>query len=115
MTFRKFPEYERDERSCENPARTERYSLILQHDFFVLNRTVHNYIIWRVLKELTAHLVDQFQEKKIEFRQVLMGVTSERSRWRQCVEWTNQNVGMALGLMFIRDNFDPKAKVCFLF
>lgn len=61
--------------------------------------------------ELTSHLIDKFQETKIEFRQVLMGVTSERERWHQCVEWTNKKLGMALGALFIRDNFDPKAKV----
>jgi membrane metallo-endopeptidase-like protein 1 len=61
--------------------------------------------------ELTAHLVDKFQETKIEFRRVLMGVTSERSRWNQCVEWTNKKMGMALGALFIRDNFDNLAKV----
>jgi hypothetical protein len=61
--------------------------------------------------ELTSHLVDKFQETKIEFRQVLMGVTSERHRWHQCVEWTNKKLGMALGALFIRDNFDPVAKV----
>ena len=61
--------------------------------------------------ELTSHLVDKFQEIKIEFRKVLMGVTSERSRWSQCVEWTNKKLGMALGTLFIRDNFDNVAKV----
>lgn len=40
-----------------------------------------------------------------------MGVTSERHRWHQCVEWTNKKLGMALGALFIRDNFDPTAKV----
>ena len=65
--------------------------------------------------ELTSHLVDQFQEKKIEFRKVLMGVTTERDRWHQCVEWTNKRLGMALGALFIRDNFDPHAKVLVYF
>ncbi|CAL8073379.1 unnamed protein product [Orchesella dallaii] len=73
-------------------------------------RIVQNYVIWRVLMELTSHLIDKFQETKIEFRQVLMGVTSERERWHQCVEWTNKKVGMALGALFIKENFDPKAK-----
>lgn len=61
--------------------------------------------------EFTAYLVDKFQETKIEFRQVLMGVTSERHRWHQCVEWTNKKLGMGLGALFIRENFDPAAKV----
>ncbi|OXA51530.1 Membrane metallo-endopeptidase-like 1 [Folsomia candida] len=73
-------------------------------------RVVQNYVVWRVLMEFTAYLVDKFQDTKIEFRQVLMGVTSERHRWHQCVEWTNKKLGMALGALFIRDNFDPTAK-----
>lgn len=65
--------------------------------------------------EFTSYLIDKFQETKMEFRQVLMGVTSERHRWHQCVEWTNKKLGMALGALFIRDNFDPAAKVSCLF
>lgn len=61
--------------------------------------------------ELTSHLVDKFQESKMDFRKILMGVTSERSRWNQCVEWTNKRLGMAVGALFIRDNFDNVAKV----
>lgn len=46
----------------------------------------------------------------MEFRHILLGIQSERHRWSQCVEWTNKRLGMAVGALFIRDNFDHESK-----
>lgn len=50
-------------------------------------------------------------QERVEFRRVLLGIQSERYRWSQCVEWTNKRMGMAVGALFIRDNFDHESKV----
>lgn len=50
-------------------------------------------------------------QERVEFRRVLLGIQSERHRWSQCVEWTNKKMGMAVGALFIRDNFDHESKV----
>ena len=34
-----------------------------------------------------------------------------RNRWNRCVEWTNKKMGMAVGALFIRDNFNHESKV----
>ena len=34
-----------------------------------------------------------------------------RNRWNSCVEWTNKKMGMAVGNLFIRDNFNHDSKV----
>ena len=73
-------------------------------------RIVQNYALWRLIMDLMPHLPDDYLEKRAEFRRVLTGVLSERNRWNQCVDWTNKKLGMAVGAMFIRDNFNQESK-----
>lgn len=49
-------------------------------------------------------------QKRAVFRKVLLGVSSERPRWTQCVELANKRLGMAVGALFIREHFDPESK-----
>jgi membrane metallo-endopeptidase-like protein 1 len=60
---------------------------------------------------LSPHMIDDYQKERVEFRKILQGVLSERHRWSQCVEWTNKKLGMAVGALFIRDNFNHDSKV----
>lgn len=63
------------------------------------------------MMSMTTHMIDDFQRERVEFRKILMGIQSERQRWSQCVEWTNKKLGMAVGALFIRDNFNQESKV----
>ena len=82
--------------------------LLLLPPFF---RVIHNYVIWRLIMKILPHMIDEYQQKIIEFRKILLGILSERHRWSQCVEWTNKKLGMAVGALFIRDNFNQDSKV----
>ena len=62
---------------------------------------------------ITPHMIDEYQQKRIEFRKILLGILTERARWSQCVEWTNKKLGMAVGALFIRENFNHESKVNF--
>ncbi|XP_057662985.1 neprilysin-1-like [Diorhabda carinulata] len=73
-------------------------------------RVIHNYVLWRLVMSLSTHLSDDYQKERVEFRKILQGVLSERHRWAQCVEWTNKRMGMAVGALYIRDNFDHLSK-----
>ncbi|GAB0091434.1 Neprilysin-1 [Sergentomyia squamirostris] len=73
-------------------------------------RVVHNYVIWRLVMSIMTHMIDDYQRERIEFRKILLGIQSERHRWSQCVEWTNKKMGMAVGALFIRDNFNQESK-----
>ncbi|XP_011687007.1 PREDICTED: membrane metallo-endopeptidase-like 1 [Wasmannia auropunctata] len=73
-------------------------------------RTLHNYILWRFVMSIMPHMIDEYQQKRIEFRKILVGILSERNRWSQCVEWTNKKLGMAVGALFIRENFNHESK-----
>lgn len=94
---------------------TDRRYLFMLHNQYVililLYRVVHNYVLWRLVMSLLPHMIDDYQRERIEFRKILLGILSERSRWSQCVEWTNKKLGMAVGALFIRDNFNHDSKV----
>ncbi|KXJ83405.1 hypothetical protein RP20_CCG007116 [Aedes albopictus] len=73
-------------------------------------RIIHNYAIWRFVMSIMTHMIDDYQKERVEFRKILLGIQSERHRWSQCVEWTNKKLGMAVGALFIRDNFNQESK-----
>ncbi|XP_076300647.1 neprilysin-1 [Lasioglossum baleicum] len=73
-------------------------------------RTLHNYILWRLVMSIIPHMIDDYQQKSVEFKRILLGILSESNRWAQCVEWTNKKLGMAVGALFIRDNFNHESK-----
>lgn len=67
--------------------------------------------MWRLVMSIMPHMIDDYQRERVEFRKILLGILSERNRWSQCVEWTNKKMGMAVGALFIRDNFNHESKV----
>ncbi|TRY79395.1 hypothetical protein TCAL_07539 [Tigriopus californicus] len=72
---------------------------------------IHNYVIWRLVMDLMPHMPPEYEDTRAEFRRVLLGVLTDRNRWNRCVEWTNKKLGMAVGALFIRDNFNHDSKV----
>ncbi|CAB3370699.1 Hypothetical predicted protein [Cloeon dipterum] len=73
-------------------------------------RVVHNYVLWRLVMNIMPHMIDDYQQKRVDFRKILLGILAERNRWSQCVDWTNKKMGMAVGALFIRDNFNLESK-----
>jgi neprilysin len=73
-------------------------------------RVLQNYMVWRLVMSIMTHMIDDYQRERVNFRKILLGIQSERHRWSQCVEWTNKKLGMAVGALFIRDNFNHESK-----
>lgn len=59
---------------------------------------------------LVSHFIDEYQKERLEFQRILLGIRSERHRWSQCVDWTNKKIGLAVGALFIRENFNSESK-----
>ncbi|KAK7483108.1 hypothetical protein BaRGS_00025676 [Batillaria attramentaria] len=74
------------------------------------SRTLANYLIWRVVMLLAPELTDNYQEVHIRYRMVLQGVKRAKIRWKKCVEYTNDEMGLAVGAMFVRENFRKHSK-----
>lgn len=77
----------------------------------MLFRVVYNYVLWRLVMSVSPHMIDEYQAKHTEFRRILQGIQTERNRWSQCVEWTNKKMGMAVGALYIKKNFNQNSKV----
>lgn len=73
-------------------------------------RIIRNYVLWRMVLSLVSHFIDEYQKERIEFQRILLGIRSERQRWSQCVDWTNKKIGLAVGALFIRENFNSESK-----
>ncbi|XP_070184000.1 neprilysin-1-like, partial [Littorina saxatilis] len=73
-------------------------------------RTVANYLIWRVVMMLAPELSEDYQEVHNKYKMVLHGVKRGKIRWKKCVEDINKHMGLAVGAMFVRENFKPESK-----
>ncbi|XP_076472675.1 neprilysin-1-like [Babylonia areolata] len=80
---------------------------ILQHTD---PRVVANYVIWRVVMQLSPELTDRYQEVHSRYNMVLHGVKRAKIRWKKCVKYVNDQMGLAVGAMFVRDHFRRKSK-----
>lgn len=73
-------------------------------------RIIANYVVWRVVLEFLPDLPEIYQKVRREFRAKSQGITRDKPRWQKCVELTNDDMGMAVGAMFIRENFKKESK-----
>ncbi|KAI0242656.1 Neprilysin-4 [Lamellibrachia satsuma] len=74
-------------------------------------RTVANYMMWRFVMNRVGNLQQSFLDMRRRYNKALHGTHADRARWRVCVSYVNDNFGMAVGRMFVKDNFDIKAKI----
>ncbi|KAK8726821.1 hypothetical protein OTU49_010077 [Cherax quadricarinatus] len=73
-------------------------------------RVLWNYVLWRLILDMTPHLSRAYRASRHEFQKVLLGIQSDRNRWNLCIDWTNKRLGMAVGALFIKENFNPESK-----
>ncbi|XP_064610281.1 neprilysin-1-like [Liolophura sinensis] len=73
-------------------------------------RVVVNYIIWRIVMDFTEKLTTEYSQLRNEYRKILQGVSRDKVKWQQCVEYVNEKMGMAVGAMFIKDHFKKESK-----
>ena len=60
--------------------------------------------------EFAPHMSSAYLDARANFHKVLMGVSQQRARWQQCIDFVNEKMGMATGALFIRDHFKPESK-----
>ncbi|XP_023931148.1 neprilysin-4-like [Lingula anatina] len=73
-------------------------------------RTIANYLVWRVLKNLVIALPKEFQQLQEKFKYAVDGTTRMYSRWYRCVTLVNDNMGLAVGRLFVEKYFDEESK-----
>ena len=69
------------------------------------------YLRWRLLRDLTPALADAFVQESFEFfNKFLNGQKELEARWKRCVTATDQDLGEALGQLWVARHFPPAAK-----
>ncbi|GFS15352.1 membrane metallo-endopeptidase-like 1 [Elysia marginata] len=60
--------------------------------------------------DMVPELATPFQQAMTEYKAVLQGMKREQLRWKKCVEFVNERVGMAVGAMFVKKNFKKESR-----
>ena len=69
------------------------------------------YLRWHVAHSRAPFLSSAFVNENFEFyRKYLRGATELQPRWKRCVQYTDGNLGEALGQVYVRKTFGPELK-----
>ncbi|MDQ1729530.1 MAG: putative endopeptidase [Pyrinomonadaceae bacterium] len=69
------------------------------------------YLRWRLLNSTAASLSKKFVEEDFDFKgRVLTGTTEMLPRWKRCVNAADNEMGEALGEVYVKQAFPPAAK-----
>jgi putative endopeptidase len=69
------------------------------------------YLRWHVAHRRAPFLSSAFVNENFEFyRKYLRGATELQPRWKRCVQYTDGNLGEALGQVYVRKTFGPDLK-----
>jgi putative endopeptidase len=69
------------------------------------------YLRWRVISEYAPMLTKGFVDEDFEFNNKYMSGQKEIApRWKRCVESTDENLGMALGELYVDKTFGAQGK-----
>lgn len=73
-------------------------------------RTLTNYLVWRIMMNRITNLPEMYRNVQKEYQKTMYGSEQELSRWRDCVSYVIENIGNAVGRMFVEEHFDEDAK-----
>ena len=69
------------------------------------------YFRFHVADSYSAYLSSAFAQENFEFyRKYLRGAKEEQPRWKRCVQYTDFNLGEALGQAYVAKVFSPELK-----
>ncbi|XP_046579706.1 neprilysin-like [Haliotis rubra] len=74
------------------------------------NRTLANYIVWRIMMNRAHNLNEKYRDFFQEYDEVIYGTSTSRARFRTCAAYVVNNVGRAVGRMFVDATFDEASK-----
>jgi putative endopeptidase len=73
--------------------------------------TVKTYLRWQTLRSAAPILPKAYVEENFDFYgKTLRGAKELRPRWKRCVEYTDNDLGEALGQAYVAETFPPQAK-----
>jgi putative endopeptidase len=72
---------------------------------------LREYMRWQLVHASAVLLPTVFVTENFRFFDTtLEGTPAERLRWKRCVEYTDRDLGEALGKVYVKESFSPEAK-----
>jgi putative endopeptidase len=69
------------------------------------------YLRYHVVESSAPYLSSKFVQQNFDFyRKYLRGVEDMQPRWKRCVQYTDGNLGEALGQVYVRKTFPPEVE-----
>jgi endothelin-converting enzyme/putative endopeptidase len=69
------------------------------------------FLRWNAIRDASPYLSSPFANASFNFySKYLRGVPQMKPRWLRCTEWTDRNLGEALGQVFVAKTFTPETK-----
>jgi len=69
------------------------------------------YLRFHVVDSFSPYLSSKFVEENFSFyRKYLRGAKEQQARWKRCVQYTDYNLGEALGQVYVQKVFSPELK-----
>src|SRR5438094_2152325 len=69
------------------------------------------YLRYHIVDSAASYLSSPFVQENFDFyRKYLRGVEDMQPRWKRCVQYTDGNLGEALGQIYVRKTFGPEAE-----
>ncbi len=69
------------------------------------------YLRWHLASDKASYLSSAFVHANFDFyRKYLRGVAEMQPRWKRCVQYVDNDLGEALGQVFVQKTFDPATK-----
>ena len=73
-------------------------------------RTVQNYMIWRFVIHRIPNMPKRFRTILDKLRRGTFGSNTEQSRTMKCIDYVNDNMGLAVSKLYINKYFDKLAR-----
>ncbi|XP_054155283.1 neprilysin-4-like [Oppia nitens] len=75
-------------------------------------RTMVNYLLWRFVMNRANNLDSRFEKVQQDYYKEIFGTKSQSARWKKCIDYVNNNMGMAASALYVHQYFtsDSKAK-----
>ena len=73
------------------------------------------YFRFHVVDSFSPYLSSKFVDENFDFyRKYLRGANEQQARWKRCVQYTDRDLGEALGQVYVKKTFSPEMKAATL-
>ncbi|KAJ6635281.1 Neprilysin-2 [Pseudolycoriella hygida] len=74
------------------------------------NRTIANYLIWRITVYSTYFMSSQLRKRNLEYFTKISGKTEDEARWKECVDLTISGLPISVGALYVKKHFEDSSK-----